>query len=328
MSLEIVKPEPLLVDGRYRYSLSSYEPVSVTVPTMSVTEREISLAIDGLASAEGLSADEIDDAWVQAHTKGIESVGALRESIRSELALMSQRSSQERASILCVSELTKRLEQSLPREEVEPYFEDVQASLAHELARQGLTLDQFIANSGMTRADYEGLLFEQARSIAEEAAALDAYVDAKKVAVDETEIPSLLSLSPADASKLIQQAKADGALDLLLANAARVKAANQIVAEANCSYEEESEEDANKRVDALEAMMAADAARRQQGHSCGCGGHGHGHGGGGCGCGGHDHGADHGHGEDCGCGGHGHAHEHGEGCCAGHGHDEGCGCTD
>ena len=107
------------------------------------------------------------------------------------------------------------------------------------------------------------------------------------------------------AKQIIEDARAHNALDDLLRVAVRTKVRNILAAEAEVTYEHESAEDAEKRVEQMLAKRANWTFPEDDGCCCGCCGGEHGHEEGDCCCGGgHDHGEG-----DCCCGG------HGEGCC-------------
>lgn len=76
-----------------------------------------------------------------------------------------------------------------------------------------------------------------------------------RIKVDETELPHLLQLSPTDAQALIARAKSAGQMDQLLDAARRTKALEAVVSECNCTYVQESEAEAKKRLGEMAAVM-------------------------------------------------------------------------
>ena len=155
---------------------------------------------------------------------------------------------------------------------------------------------------GMSPEEFQAMLANQAIELATQEAALDAFADEYAIVADESELPGVLEVSPTMAKQIIEDARAHNALDDLLRVAVRTKVRNILAAEAEVTYEHESAEDAEKRVEQMLAERANWTFPEDDGCCCGC-------------CGG-----EHGHGEGC----YGGEHDHGEGdCCCG-GHGDGC----
>ena len=284
------KPEPLFIEGHYRFTLSSYDPVQITITVPHVSEREVEAELNGALRSRGHAGEEApSDEWVAEHFEGIESLSALRDAIRTEQERMNQAYSEFSKASLCATELAKRLEHSL----IQGYQQYTQ--------QQGLPLEAVLSGMGMSPEEFQAMLANQAIELATQEAALDAFADEYAIVADESELPGVLEVSPTMAKQIIEDARAHNALDDLLRVAVRTKVRNILAAEAEVTYEHESAEDAEKRVEQMLAERANWTFPEDDGCCCGCcGDHGHGEG---C-CGG-----EHGHSEsDCCCG-------HGDGCC-------------
>lgn len=252
------KPEPLFIDGRYRYTLSSYEPAEVTVTIPYVSDDDVSLGVAGVLRECGWQgAGEPDDAWVGANVQGASSPDDLRATVRAELARMNESYAEASKASECAGELAGRLEQSVPAAVVARLRESILQGLEAQTQQAGLSLSDALAGMGVEAGSLDAMLDEQARDEAEREAALDAYAQHKGLAVDETELPSLLGLSPKDARALIADARAHGQLDDVLAHALRVKASGMVVAECRCTYAHETPEHAAARADEIRARRAA-----------------------------------------------------------------------
>jgi len=306
------KPEPLFIEGHYHFTLSSYDPVQVTITVPHVSEREVEAELGGALRSRGHAGEDApSDEWVAEHFEGIESLSALRDAIRSEQERMNQAYSEFSKASLCATELAKRLEQSVPAQFVQMASDSLIQGYQQYTQQQGLPLEAVLSGMGMSPEDFQAMLASQAIELATQEAALDAFADEYAIVADESELPGVLEVSPTMAKQIIEDARAHNALDDLLRVAVRTKVRNILAAEAEVTYEHESAEDAEKRVEQMLAERANWTFPEDDGCCCGCCGGEHGHGEGEC-CGGHDHGEG-----DCCCG-----HDHGEGgCCGGHGDD-------
>ena len=308
------KPEPLFIEGHYHFTLSSYDPVQITITVPHVSEREVEAELNGALRSRGHEGEDApSDEWVAEHFEGIESLSALRDAIRTEQEHMNQAYSEFSKASLCATELAKRLEQSVPAQLVQTASDSLIQGYQQYTQQQGLPLEAVLSGMGMSPEEFQAMLANQAIELATQEAALDAFADEYAIVADESELPGVLEVSPTMAKQIIEDARAHNALDDLLRVAVRTKVRNILAAEAEVTYEHESAEDAEKRVEQMLAERANWTFPEDDGCCCGCCGGEHGHGEGCCG-------GEHGHGEgDCCCGGH--DHSEGDCCCGGHGDD-------
>lgn len=299
------KPEPLFIEGHYHFTLSSYDPVQITITVPHVSEREVEAELNGALRSRGHAGEDApSDEWVAEHFEGIESLSALRDAIRAEQEHMNQAYSEFSKASLCATELAKRLEQSIPAQLVQTASDSLIQGYQQYTQQQGLPLEAVLSGMGMSPEDFQAMLANQAIELATQEAALDAFADEYAIVADESELPGVLEVSPAMAKQIIEDARAHNALNDLLRVAIRTKVRNILAAEAEVTYEHESAEDAEKRVEQMLAERANWTFPEDDGCCCGC-------------CGG-----EHGHDDGCCCGEHGHAHDE-DGCCCG-GHGDGC----
>ena len=148
----------------------------------------------------------------------------------------------------CVDELRKRLRQSVTPQRLNDARELVDHSFAESLDADGLTVAQFMQQTGTTEAMLDAMLEARSRDTAEGGAALLAYAREKKIRVDESELPELMGMDPKDAAQVVAGSRAAGQYDRLMEGALLTKATKIVVDESICTYEHETPEEARARV--------------------------------------------------------------------------------
>ena len=241
------KPLPRMVDGHYVYTLSSMEPVSITVHVVHTTDDETDDALHELVKYHGGNAEALTDEWVAANIGEVTTVAGLRPYVHRQLESMYAEMAERSKPDLCVRELACRLAQSVPGEELARARAIVRTSMEHDLGQQGLDLAGFLTLSGMSQTAFEAMVDQEALAAAEREAALDAYVREGGVVVDETEYPGLLGLSPADVRAMLADMRAAGREEFVRRAALHAKAVRLLVSECACSYEHETPEMARAR---------------------------------------------------------------------------------
>lgn len=244
------KPLPLMADGKPYYTLSSYDPVSVEVLVPLVTDDDIDFALDAMLAQMGASREELEDpAWVAQTLPGIHDAGELRGFVRDQLTDANANLAEQQKVSACSAGLVERLNQRVPLETVARNRRDGESSLMQQMAQQGLTLDQFLMQMGMTRADYEEMLDAQAHDISQSAAALSAYAREKKLSVADSEIGPLLGIPEDQVNALVMNLRMTGRYNELLDGALQAKALQTAVSECVCTYRHETAAEAQARVE-------------------------------------------------------------------------------
>ena len=250
------KPAPILVGNKACYTLSSYDPVEVEVIVPYTTDEEAGLALESMIADEGGTAENLKDAdWIAEHFDGLRSADELRRVVRARLREMNEQFAEDQKRDKCLLALADRLEQSVLPQEVAALRTGLAMNFEHRAAAAGMTMDDFIATGGVSKAEFESMLDTQALQTAEIDAALDAYARQKKLSVNENEFGPLLGMSPSDAKGLVQQARAAGRYDEVKDAALRAKASNAVVDDCSCTYHHESKEEAAKRLEILREFM-------------------------------------------------------------------------
>lgn len=172
------KPEPLVIDRHYRYTLSSYEPVSITVTVPHLTDDEVAFGVAGVLGESGLADGEIaSDAWVREHVSGVSSIDELRQAVRAQLEALNSRYADASKPALCAEKLATRLEQDVPASAVAEVRATLLDDLKAQVGQAGISLDDALAGMGVPAGTLESMLDGQARAESEKDAALDAMAD-------------------------------------------------------------------------------------------------------------------------------------------------------
>lgn len=246
--MELVKPEPLIIGGKAHYTLTSYEPVSVTVNVPHVTDFEVDMSLGKLFAEAGGGPDKLTDtAWIRNHF-GVADAQELRSALRSEIAAYTSQMVEEEKTLLCVAELAKRLVQRVPDSTVTQIRDSMRADLSAQLAHDGVSESEIFAQFAAQTDQIEAMFDERAKEMAEQDAALDAWVEHQKLQLDDEEIPVLLGIPDDQAESFMNDLRASSRKEMARESALRIKAMNTIAAEASCAYHHETPEEAQKRV--------------------------------------------------------------------------------
>ncbi|MGN0077067.1 MAG: hypothetical protein ACI38Z_08855 [Parafannyhessea sp.] len=243
------RPKPFLVDGKPFYTLSSYEPVSVTITIPYTTRQDVEFALELACQARGGTKEDLGDpAWVKRNFD-MDSVDELRLMMRSFVADSNAKAARNELPTLCVRELASRLEQSVTKAEVARARHNLRAEFLQRLRDDGHTLEELLERTAADEQELSDMFDREAQATAEESAALDAFAQRRLVHVDYEELPSLLGVSTQEAQRIEAEAKAAGNYADLRATARRNKALRIVLDECQCTYRHETEAEAAARED-------------------------------------------------------------------------------
>lgn len=248
MAIEIEKPAPMEIDGRYIYSLTSYDPVTVVVDVPYITDQDVIIATRQAVSESNPENKELDDAWVKEHMEGMETLDQLYQVVRQQLERMNMQYVEDQKRNKCVMELTDRLVQAVPESEIKRMEQTLLADLQYSLSQQGISEEDFRQSLSDEPNFFNDMLNEQATAICTQAAALDAYASEKKIDVTDSEIPMFLGLNEEQFQAMKEEAIKANVEPELKINAIRNKAAVVLVSEANITYHHETKEEALARI--------------------------------------------------------------------------------
>lgn len=249
------KPFPSHIGDLYLFSLSSYDPVQIEVVVPRVTEVDIDYAIEATLDSMGLGNERLTDALVAEKLENVNTIAELREVARKQVGEANMQLVEGSKADRCATELAKRLNEAVPPELVEQVRGVMRQAFEHDLAAEGLTMDEFIEQMGATQEMMDDLFASQAEEAIQEEAALDAYAREKKIGIRDDELAEVLELSPKEFDQICLQAQKAGAMDSLRIDALRAKVANILAGECSCIYKNESEEDAQSRMEQFRRLQ-------------------------------------------------------------------------
>ena len=198
--MEVFKPEPLVIDGRPHYTLTSYDPVTVEVNVHDLTEEDVEQAMAFSIAQKGGGPERMnDDAWICYKFEGVHGAAELRNTIRNELETANQEMVENQLAAACASELAKRLEQQVIADQIAHFRRDIEQTFEATLAEQGVTLDLVLAQTGASRAEVDAMFDEQARQTAAQEAAVSAWARKMGITVSDDELEQMMGgPAPAD----------------------------------------------------------------------------------------------------------------------------------
>ncbi len=267
--MELVKPEPLIISGRAHYTLTSYDPVSIVIDVASTTDEDVELAVQmSVMQLGGGPAELADEAWIRENFEGLHNASELRELVRQELMAMNGQAAEQQKVQKCAKELAKRLVQAVPQSSVARARQMVEQSFAMGLQEQGVTENEFMIQTGMRTSDLQAMFATQAKDVAEQEAAIDAWIEHRNLQISDEEIPQYAGMPPTeDTTKLLYDLHRSGQYESARTFALRNKGMSIVMAEASCTYRHETPAQAQKRAAqtrrTLEAQMQAQAQRRK-----------------------------------------------------------------
>lgn len=252
--MNIQKPQPLMVDGKPHYTLTSYDPVEIEVYVPSATDDDVEMMLDTLLRSAGAGREVLSDAnWLKQHF-GTDDLGDIREAVRTQVIDGSYESVDRQRQTLCAEALAERLGQSVPPAQLAEVRRSIETSLRAQIQASGMRLDDFLAQMGTTQVGLDSTLDEQARSVAEQDAALGAFAQARKLTVEEGDYPRLLHMPASQCQALVEQAKAIGQEEQIRDSALHNHALEVVVAECVTHYHYETPEEARERAAQMRAM--------------------------------------------------------------------------
>ncbi len=134
------------------------------------------------------TAGQLTDAWVAKNIMGCDTVDGFRARIRQDLQQQWRQHIEQRKYYECVAELAKRLDARIPDPLFEQGLRDTHKSFEHNLAQQGMTLDEFLQQEGISRQQFDMEMLMQARQMVAQAIALDLLAEHLNLNVSDEEI--------------------------------------------------------------------------------------------------------------------------------------------
>ncbi len=195
-----------LIAGQYAGELSD---VAVTVK--AVNERQLPAADEAFAESTGFATLDL-----------------LREDIRARLMLAGRQEQGMAARDHVLEALLAAVDLPLPETVLEAELEWRKQNMTDQLQGAGLTLDQFLENSGKSQEDFDEQLLEGATTSIKSQFVLDAIAEREQLAITDDEFREVLMRRAQSAGvppeQFMQQAVESGSIQGLVAEIRRGKA--------------------------------------------------------------------------------------------------------
>lgn len=217
----------------HRFTLSSYDPVYVIAEEVRIPEeavREQALRWLKATSCKNGEEPKLTDQWVNAHTEEFKNVDELLIMVRYNL-YKDNRELQELADqdVVC-KELATRLVEELPAELVENAIYDANMRLEEMISRNGMTIDGFCAQRGITQDQLYADVKERTIQSLKEDSALDAYAQHAGLTLKAEDFYEIIpGDSIQDKAYKRQQIELDGRLPQMEEYALKTKALKEVM---------------------------------------------------------------------------------------------------
>lgn len=240
------------------------EPTAMTSSLMGKTST-ISFDVEVLAVRKK-KLPELTDEWVQSKI-GVDSVEDLRAELSEEIE-------SQRASVLprlkesrVLTALAERLADEVPENLIEDAESTLLQDFFNQLQRQGLTLDAYLQQSGITSQQFRDDVKEQAADMAKQDLALDAYAAHANIECTEDDIrDEFVESGVDDPDAVMAQWRESGQMYLVRQGILRQKAAAQLMEDAIVTEEKPEEKKAgkhSKKADDAKEDAAEEAAAEE-----------------------------------------------------------------
>jgi len=193
-------------------------------------------------------APELTDEWVQ-NKIGVETVQELRDELRDEIDSQKEAMLPRLKESRALSVLQERLQGEVPAGVLEDAESTLLQDFLNQLQRQGITLDAYMQQQGITSDQFRADVKQQAEDVAKQDLALDAYAaHAGMQATDDDIREEFEKSGVADVDGMMEEWRSTGRMYLVRQGILRQKAAIDIVDKAVVTEEvpEKKEEKAGK----------------------------------------------------------------------------------
>lgn len=215
------------------------EPYAMTTSLAGKTT-QINFDVEVLA-VKKKKLPELTNEWVQEKI-GVETVEELRDELREEIETQKKavlpRLKEERA----LTALAERLESEIPENIVEEAESTLLQDFFNQLQRQGLTLDAYLQQQGITSDQFRADVKQQAEDMTKQDLALDAFAAHEGItATDEDIRKEFEDAGSSDPERLMDEWRKNGQMYLVRQGVLRQKAAKEILDRAIVTEEEPEE---------------------------------------------------------------------------------------
>ena len=233
-----------------QFELSSYDPVTIDIPPITVSESEIDdqmlMLAETFASMEDAGTDQssqtnriipaITDIWIEQNIPGASTVPELREMLKKNAIQFKQSEQTEFIAYSAASELAKRLQGDISEDIFEFTKNDLLSALERNLEVQGRSLAEFIEAQGGEQVFTQQMLF-QTDEVLRQGFALDAlarHFDIQLTAADLDD--AFTRMAPGHEEIARSDFQATGRMYVMEEAALRIKTNLWLVEQAEINY--------------------------------------------------------------------------------------------
>ena len=231
------------------------EPTAMTATLMGKTSA-INFDVE-ILGVKKKKLPELTDEWVKERI-GIETVEELRAEIAEEIESAQGSSFPRMKEGRVLVALAERLEGEVPAGLVEENESTLLQDFFQQLQRQGLTLDAYLQQAGLSSQQFRDDVKKQAEDMTKQDLALDAYAAHAGIEASEDDIlEEFRNAGAQDPEALVQQWRDNGQMYMIRQGIVRQKAAKELVENAQVTEETPEAEKTGKH--AAEAEPEAEA---------------------------------------------------------------------
>lgn len=231
--------------AQHHFTLTSYEPVYVVAKEVKIPEsavREQALRWLALNVCKNGEEPKLTDQFVNAHVDELSTVEELLIFIRYNM-YRDNREVQELADqdVVC-KELSTRLVEELPADLVEESLFAANARLEEMIYRNGMTIESFCAQRGITEEQMRADVEERAIQSLKEDSALAAYAAHFNMTLEPEDFYAIIGNSIQDKAHKRRQIELDGRLSQMEEYALKTKALKDVMENAMIKRRETDEQ--------------------------------------------------------------------------------------
>ncbi|HVB42642.1 MAG TPA: trigger factor [Streptosporangiaceae bacterium] len=174
---------------------------------------------------------ELDDDFAQSASE-FNTVGELRSNTRKQMEAMRRAGQQGQARDRAIEALLEQVDMPLPESLVNAEVEHRQQTLAEDLDRAGLAMDDFLSSRELTRADMEKEISDDVRRSVKARFILDKLAEQEELTVEQEELGQYVTqlayqqgMSP---DQFARQLTSSGQLGAVVSDVVRSKAADRL----------------------------------------------------------------------------------------------------
>lgn len=230
---------------KFNFSIKMPSPATVYTQALEGKTKNIKFDVE-VNSIQVKKLPKIDDEFAKKNM-GFDTVKELREQIKTQVAAEKARMLPLLRENKSLDELAKRLKGDLPKNVCEKKEAELLQDFFGQLQQAGMTFDQYLAQQNLDADKFKADLKKQAADVAKQDAALDAYAEKKGLLATQAELEAeFKNGDPKNWEKLYEDWKKRGELHLVRQAITRMKAAKDLVENAEVSVEGEKKPAAKK----------------------------------------------------------------------------------